>query len=295
MTTKKEGISYVIPVYNEEKSIGGTLERLKIELEKTQIPFELIVVNDGSKDDSAFVAKSCKGIRLVSHPVNCGYGTAIKSGIRIAQYEWIGIVDADGTYNIELLPKLVEKMKEGFDMVIAKRKNALELDGSFKRIFRRIFIATISLFVGKKVEDPNSGFRIFRRSVVEKFGPFLCQRFSFTTSLTIFTLGEGLFVSYVPMEYGKRVGTTKVRHFRDSISTVQLVIQGICFFNPSKFFLLLIFLFIILVALPAIVLDSVGWPSVAFYYFWSGAVASILSGVGLMCDTLRIAIFSNKK
>ena len=59
MTTNKEGISYVIPVYNEEKSIGGTLERLKIELEKTQIPFELIVVNDGSKDDSAFVAKSC--------------------------------------------------------------------------------------------------------------------------------------------------------------------------------------------------------------------------------------------
>ena len=57
MTTPKEGISYVIPVYNEEKAIGGTIERLKIELDKTRIPFEIIVVNDGSKDDSVLVAK----------------------------------------------------------------------------------------------------------------------------------------------------------------------------------------------------------------------------------------------
>lgn len=283
------GISYIVPVYNESGAIESTISRLMDALEGLDMPFEVIVVDDGSQDGSGDLAAKVSGVQVICHPSNTGYGSGLKTGIRNAQYEWIGIVDADGTYEIERLSELIDQMKEGFDMVVAERENVLKTDKPIKKMFRFIYRFVINVLTGKTVSDPNSGFRVFRKDVALTFFPFLCNAFSFTTSITLFALGEGYFVKYVPMQYSKREGKTKVRHFRDSLRTTQLIIQGISYFNPIKFYILLAFFFVVIVAGPALALALLDLETIAFYYFWTGAIVSLLAGIAVMVDTLRIA------
>ena len=295
MGVETKGISYVVPIYNEEGAIRGTLERLDGILAGIGLPYEIIAVNDGSKDQSLQIAAAIPGVRVLSHPVNCGYGAALKTGIRSARYGWIGIVDADGTYPIEELPRLVERMEQGFDMVVARRSNVLELDIPLKRFFRTLFIRVVSLLVDKKVEDPNSGFRIFRRELAATFLPFLCNAYSFTTSITVFAFGQGRFISYVPVEYSVRTGHSKVRHVRDSLRTAQLVMQGLMFFNPAKFSLLAGLAFLMFGLMPAALLTAMGFTTGAWLVFWSTAVFCVLVLMGMLFDMLRIAIIQSSR
>jgi glycosyltransferase involved in cell wall biosynthesis len=285
------GLSYIVPAYNEENGIINTIERLRTALIGLGIPYEIIVVNDGSRDETQTKVNSISGsdLKLISHPTNIGYGSALKSGIKVAQYEWIGIVDADGTYAIEELPLLVERMNKGFDMVVAARQNVLRLDKPIKRMFRRILIFSLNLLVGAQIEDPNSGFRLFTRKLALTFFPFLCNTFSFTTSLTVFALGERFFVSYIPLEYSMRTGKSKVRHFRDSLRMMQLVLQGITFFNPIKFYLVMVAAFFFFFFVPALAALAFSMPWVAVLWLLSGALACVLVGLGVLADVIRIS------
>ena len=288
MTTP--GLSYIVPAYNEEGAIVATIERLRAALAALGMPHEIIVVDDGSRDQTrARMEPLADGVRLISHPVNVGYGSAIKAGILVARYDWIGIVDADGTYDIEGLPRLVEKMHEGFDMAIAARENVLMLDSPAKRFSRRLLIGFLNLIIGAHIKDPNSGFRIFTRKLAMIFFPFLCNTFSFTTSLTVFALGEQAFVSYVPMHYRARIGETKVRHFRDGLRMIQLVLQGITFFNPVKFYLMLAAGLLAAFLAPALMLAAAGYPEMAAYWFATGAVSCLLVGMGMLGNIVRIS------
>lgn len=284
-----KGISYIIPAYNEENSIVTTIERLRVALVQTGRPFEIIVVNDGSSDATKERAQTCSGARVFSHPVNTGYGSAIKTGIANARYHWIGIVDADGTYDIEQLPQLVQQMDKGFDLVIAARRNITDLDRPLKRAVRWLLIAFLNIVVGKKIADPNSGFRLFSKSLAMTFFPFLCNTFSFTTSLTVFALGEGYFVCYVPTEYSGRTGRTKVRHIRDSLRMAQLVLQGITYFNPLKFYILLVAIGIFMLGLPAMVIALLGFLTFSLYFLIVGVTLLILFGMGVLGDIIRIS------
>lgn len=285
----KKGLSFIIPAYNEEAGIAETLERLKVSLGKTKHNYEIIVVNDGSRDATKERAAKVDGVKVISHPINTGYGSAIKTGVASAQYEWIGIVDADGTYEIENLHLLVEKMEEGFEMAIAERKNVLQTDKLLKRMFRKALLKFIGIWVSGKIKDPNSGFRIFTRSFVLSFYPFLCDTFSFTTSSTIFAIGEGYFVSYVPMNYSKRVGKSKVHHVRDSFRMMQLILQGITFFNPLKFFIMLILAMLVSVDIPALIIYQVGYGSLAICYVLAGTMSFLLFGMGVLADITRLS------
>ncbi|MBT3823310.1 MAG: glycosyltransferase family 2 protein [Nitrospinaceae bacterium] len=299
MDSTETGISFIIPAYNEENMLAPTIDRLHDALSGLDLSFEIIVVNDGSQDGPRQAAESASNASVFSHPVNTGYGSAIKTGILASRYSWIGIVDADGTYDIEQLPLLVDKMKEGFDMAVVSRENILKMDKPLKRFFRRILLSFINIFISAKIQDPNSGFRIFKKDLAMTFFPFLCNTFSFTTSITIFAMGEGYFVCYVPTNYTERTGISKVRHFRDSLRMIQLIMQGITFFNPVKFYLMLSALLVFFVALPAAALTTLGWSSLALQYVIIGSASTLLLGLGVMVDILRIsstyAIDKNKR
>jgi polyisoprenyl-phosphate glycosyltransferase len=282
------GLSYIIPAYNEEDGIVATVERLRSVLAGLAIPYEIIVVNDGSRDATRARAEALPGVRVISHPINTGYGSAIKTGIIASRYEWIGIVDADGTYDIEQLPRLVEKMGEGFDMAVAARANVLEHDRLLKRLFRSWLTAFLNLLISARIVDPNSGFRLFTKSMARTFFPFLCNTFSFTTSITIFALGEGYFVSYVPMEYGRRTGKSKVC-FRDALRMAQLILQGITFFNPVKFYLMIGALWLVGCALPSMLMAAGGWQTAGLFYFFSGGIVTMVTGLGVLGDIIRIS------
>lgn len=295
--TSPYGLSFVIPCYNEERGIGGTVERLRAALAVLDIPSEIIVVNDGSTDGTRAATEALDSVHVINHPINTGYGSAIKTGILGARYRWIGVVDADGTYEIERLGDLVAKMEQGFDMVVGARTNVLEHDSTSKRLFRRAFIGMLNLLVAARVVDPNSGFRIFRKDMAETFFPFLCNTFSFTTSITLFAFGEGYFVTYVPIHYAQRTGKSKVRHFRDSLRLAQLVLQGVTFFNPVKFFIILTLLVILLVAVPSALLSAAGLDSLALGWLLTGLTSAVLGGLGVLGDIIRVSVTTrvNKK
>lgn len=284
------GLSFVVPAYNEENAIAPTVERLQAVLATLDLEYEIIVVNDGSRDATRERAAACGGdIRVINHPVNIGYGSAIKTGIQAARFDWVGIVDADGTYDIEQMPQLVEKMREGYDMAVAARQNVLTLDKPVKRFFRRLLIGFLNLVIGARIEDPNSGFRIFSKVMADRFFPFLCNTFSFTTSITVFALGQRYYVCYVPMHYTHRTGKSKIRHFRDSLRMMQLVFQGITFFNPVKFYLLMVFGMLVVFLVPSLLLLALGCHSLAAYWFATGALSCLLVGMGTLGDIVRIS------
>lgn len=283
------GLSYIVPAFNEEGAIVATVERLRVVLAGLGLPYEIIIVDDGSRDRTREQVESLGFVRVVRHAVNIGYGSAIKSGIKAAKHDWIGIVDADGTYDIESLPRLVEKMREGYDMVVGARANVSELDSLAKKFFRQTLIGFLNLVVAGRIEDPNSGFRIFTKEMALFFFPFLCHTFSFTTSLTVFAFGERFFVSYVSVNYGSRTGKSKVHHFRDSLRMIQLVLQGITFFNPVKFYLMLSIALIAGVLAPSLVILAAGFASFAAYWFATGAIVCLLVGLGVLGDIVRIS------
>jgi len=283
------GISFVVPAYNEEGTIESTVERLHLALAKTGLPFEIVVVDDGSVDATAKRASATGKAAVIRHPLNAGYGRSLKSGIAATRYDWIGIVDSDGTYPIESLPDLVGLMNDGFDMAIGFRANVAKTDNWLKRLLRPVLIAVLNVVLGASIKDPNSGFRLFRRRLIDLFGPFLCNQFSFTTSLTIFTMGHGNFVGYAPIAYSERTGRSKVRHFRDSLRMFQLILEGITFYNPLKFYLILAFLLFVTVALPSIGLYALGLSFAALGYLVFGCTCAALGGMGMLGDINRIA------
>jgi len=285
------GLTFVVPVYNEEHGIAATIKRLTATLAGLDLPSELIVVNDGSTDGTRMAAAGFDSITLINHPHNIGYGNSILSGVLRARYEWIGIVDADGSYPIEDIPRLVAEMENGFDMVVASRINISDHDSVLKRFFREIFKKTVSVLNDNRIEDPNSGLRIFRREIVLRLQPFLCGTFSFTTSISILMSGLYYFIKYVPITYEKRTGKSKVRHVRDSIQALQFILQGVEFFNPMKFFVILACLMLLLVYFPSIVLHQLHYPTIALYYTLFGTAVSLMLGMGAIGDIIRISSF----
>jgi glycosyltransferase involved in cell wall biosynthesis len=278
----------LVPAYNEQGGIRDTLVELSAVLGALGRPFEVIVVNDGSRDDTAAQAASVPGVRVISHPVNIGYGNALKTGILNARHEWIGIIDADGTYPCQDLPRLLEQMDKGFNMVVGERSNIHEHDRPLKNVMRRIYKASIRFLAGNDIRDPNSGFRIFEKRIALEFFDFLCGTFSFTTGLTILAFEKPYFVCYVPIQYQERVGKSHVRHVRDSIRTIQLIIQGVTYYNPLKFFVLLALAMVGLVGFPAMCLAMLNFFTLSGYYMIFGCTVSLLLGLGLVGDIVRV-------
>ncbi|MGB7095705.1 MAG: glycosyltransferase family 2 protein, partial [Anaerolineales bacterium] len=118
-------LSVVIPAYNEENGIAEIAERVlsvKESLKESGVEdLELLVVDDGSGDNTAAVAGGIDGVRLIRHEKNRGYGAALKTGFSKANGELIGFLDADGTYPPEYFPQLCQKALNGSELVIGTR------------------------------------------------------------------------------------------------------------------------------------------------------------------------------
>lgn len=227
-------VSIVIPAFNEQDGIGRVLNAL------SALPGapEVVVVDDGSTDETATAARAA-GAVVVRHPANAGYGASLKSGIRAASNDIIVITDADGTYPINRIPDLVETFEQGFDMVVGARQGR-EYQGSFLKMpARAVFKMLVEFTTGRSIPDINSGLRVFRKSTVLPHFPEICNGFSFTTTITLIYMLTGKLVTYRPIAYEKRVGRSKVKIFRDSVRTLQYIVECIVRYNPLKLFLLL--------------------------------------------------------
>ncbi len=268
-------VSVVIPAYNEEKSIYSTVQEIKKVLKKNRLDknSEIIVVNDGSSDHTYQEAER-SGAIVVSNPTNMGYGFSLKRGIMEAKNEMIVITDADSTYSFDVVPEMIQKKKEGFDLVVGSRI------GKYynKRILRRLLKILVQFVSEKKIKDINSGLRVFDKSLVMSYFPRLCNTFSFTTSQTLAYLMNDHFVTYVDVVYKKRKGKSKVRLLKDSIKSLKYILESCIYYNPLKIFTLL--------SVICIILSIIGF---IFSHFMNIHAGYILGIGGLL---VSIVIFS---
>ena len=233
-------LSIVIPAHNEEKAIGAVLDELIEVLEGQK--YEIIVVDDGSTDKTPKIVQQKDSIKLIQHHYNKGYGAAIKTGIKNATNEVILIIDGDGSYPVKAIPELL-KEADKYDMVVGARTGK-EVKIQLYRRPAKWFLSKLANYLAEtKIPDLNSGMRIFRRKEVERFLNILPNKFSFTTTLTLAYHTTGLLVKYVPINYYKRAGKSKIRPFKDGFNFIMLIFRTITYFNPLKVFLFVGFAF----------------------------------------------------
>lgn len=280
-------ISIVIPALNEAGGIAGTIESLRDVLSKgPEVDAEILVVDDGSSDDTGRIAAEA-GAAVVRHPHNVGYGQALKSGILAARHDTIVIIDADLTYPAESIPALVAEFRQGFDMVVGARTGHHYEGSVFKGPLRAVLKFLVEFSAGRSIPDANSGLRVFSRGTIAGYLPHLCNTFSFTTSLTLAYMLTGRFVAFLPIPYHERVGRTKVKLLKDSLRTLQYIVQAIIYYNPLKLFLLLTLITVAL-AIGGFVTAAITGLNAPYLLGVGGLLmAIVVFSLGLLADLMR--------
>lgn len=230
------GLSLVIPVFNEEAVVDATVDQLHKILRQAQYDYEIILVNDGSTDGTGEILRSRQDIRLIEHSRNRGYGAALKTGIRQAQYPLVAITDADGTYPNHRIPELVTWMDQA-DMVVGARIGANVRYSTLRKIPKFFLVHFAQWITNTRIPDLNSGLRIFRRRIVLRFLSVLPDSFSFTTTITIAMITNHYIVHYEPIDYHPRVGRSKIKPIRDTLRFIQLILRAGVYFAPLRVFL----------------------------------------------------------
>jgi len=300
----KTPISVIIPAYNEEDAVGSQVESIKQVLLFHGIKHEIIVVNDGSQDQTAEIALQTHA-KVLHHSENRGYGAALKTGITAAKYESILIIDADGTYPVEQIPTLVSKF-ENADMVVGARIGKHVHIPFIRRPAKWILGWLAARISGRPIPDLNSGMRVFRRECVKQYFSILPNGFSFTTTVTLAFFGDDYCVQYCPINYNQRIGKSKIlpRHFMEFMI---LVFRMAMLFQPLKIFVPLAFLcsllgvfkvvFDLILLIPRI--SEFGWSSLLYQPVLStSSILLLLVGlqlllIGMMADALLRRILRN--
>ena len=229
-----ESISIVIPAYNEGNAIGDTLSELKTMLSCNGIEAEIIVVDDGSSDDTSKVALQ-SGVRVLRHFSNRGYGAALKTGIPAASNQIVAMTDADGTYPFRYIPDMLKEL-ENADMVVGARIGTNVKIPWVRRPAKWLLNKLANYVSGHKIPDINSGLRIFRKDTVIHYFPILPDQFSWTTTITLALLCDNYAVKYLPIDYRQRVGKSKIVPW-DAASFTVLILRMAILFRPMRVFL----------------------------------------------------------
>ncbi|GAH49821.1 unnamed protein product, partial [marine sediment metagenome] len=227
--TGLSSVTVVLPAFNEGQTIAKTVS----ELRRMYPEYEILVVDDGSTDNTAELAEQ-KGARVVRNRANSGYGAALKQGIRRAEGEIVVFMDADGQHDCCDVARLVEGLKDS-DMVVGQRSKddivAKRKPGKW------ILSAVANYLAGQHIPDLNSGFRAFCRADGLNWIPLLPNGFSLTTTLTLLMLKDGQDVRYIPINVSHRSGgKSQVRYLRDGVRTLLLIARVIMLFHPLKIF-----------------------------------------------------------
>lgn len=239
MTTNKTMLSIVIPAYNEEGGIQEIMTRVlevRDALKEAGVDdMELLVVDDGSRDRTAELVQAQAGVRLIQHAQNSGYGAALKTGFAAARGEWIGFLDADGTYPPEYFPQLYQvAQKQDADIVIGSRMAGADSQMPLvRRVGNLIFAKLVSIISARQVTDSASGMRIFKREILEQLYP-LPDGLNLTPVMSTRALHEHLTVVETPIPYSERVGRSKLSVVHDGMRFAQSIVWTALYYNPVR-------------------------------------------------------------
>ena len=225
-------ISIVIPARNEAASLRELLPRLVALMGEA----EIIVVDDGSNDDTATICAQT-GVKHLRHPYPKGNGGAIKTGARAARGKVIVFMDGDGQHKPEDVPVLLKKFEEGYDMVVGARQSGSQA-GLHRAVANDIFSRFASWMVMQPIADLTSGFRVVRASRFRQFLYLLPNGFSYPTTITMSFFRAGYSVTYVPIDAPRRIsGASHIHPLHDGLRFLLIIIKIGTLFSPQKLFL----------------------------------------------------------
>lgn len=267
-------ISIVLPAKNEAAAIGQTVRDILRVMPAAQV----IVVNDGSSDATADIARA-QGAVVVEQPYSKGNGAAIKAGARAAQGNTIVFMDADGQHDPADIPRLLDRLEEGYDMVVGARRSGSQASigrGLANGFYNRL----ASYMTGHKVEDLTSGFRAVRAEKFREFLYLLPNGFSYPTTCTMAFFRAGYSVAYEPIHAARRIGKSHIRLLRDGTRFLLIIFKIGTLYSPLKLFVPVALLMFML---------ATGWYAYTFFHFsrftnmsallYSGSVMVFLMGL----------------
>jgi glycosyltransferase involved in cell wall biosynthesis len=222
-------ISVILPAKNEAEGLRRTLPGLK-----RMTDAEVIVVDDGSTDDTADGARE-HGALVLGAPYSMGNGAAIKRGARAARGELLVFLDADGQHNADLVPRLVERLEQGYDMVVGAR----DWDGQAsvgRGLANGLYNRVASMMTGHKVADLTSGFRVVRAAKFREFLHLLPNGFSYPTTITMAFFRSAYPIAYEPIPVAARIGRSHIRPLRDGVRFLLIIFKIATLYSPLKLF-----------------------------------------------------------
>lgn len=223
----------MIPAYNESARIGASLERVLAYLHKQEWDAEIIVVDDGSRDNTVEVvrhlARQHAALRVLENPGNRGKGYSVRHGVLDAAGELLLFSDADLSSPIEEAAKLITAITQGADVAIGSRWLRSELQTErqplYRQLFGRIFNLALRLVLGLSYADTQCGFKAFTRPAAQTiFTRQRIERWGFDAELLFLAKKCGLKVTEVPVSWGHSTGT-RMRYFQDGIRMVWEMIK----------------------------------------------------------------------
>lgn len=230
MAAKRRTVTVVIPAKNE----GGTLPRLLTDLRSRFPAFRILVVDDGSDDDTATICRE-HGVEVLSLPYSVGNGGAVKAGIRQVRSGILVLMDGDGQHSPADIPKLLERLDRGYDMAIGARSR--DSQASFGRaLANSVYNRLASWLVGRPVPDLTSGFRAVKSDKIREFLYLFPNGFSYPTTVTMAFFRAGYSVAYVPIRTSKRSSASHIQPLRDGIRFLLIIFRVGTLYSPLKIF-----------------------------------------------------------
>jgi dolichyl-phosphate beta-glucosyltransferase len=225
--------SIVIPAYNESERLGATLEKVLTYVRQQGWDAEVIVVNDGSKDNTAEIVRACAEknpmLRLLENPGNRGKGYSVRNGILNSRGDIVVFSDADLSSPIEEMPKLLEALAAGADIAIGSRWLRAELQthrqSLHRQVFGRIFNALNRIILGLRFKDTQCGFKAFTRRAAQTILPLQrIERWGFDPEILFLARKFGFRVDEVPVRWG-HVGGTRINPLMDGARMFQEMLR----------------------------------------------------------------------
>jgi len=221
-------VTLIIPAYNEEKTVGDVIRDATEIMDSYGLPYEIIVINDGSADNTELVASSTRKATVLSNNPNRGKGYCLRRAMKLARGDIIVTLDSDGEHKPKEIPDLINPLFEGYDVVSGSRflGNRPEVTTKINRVGNFLFNTAIMTLTGKQVTDSQTGFRAMKKDIVEKLN-LQSDGYEIETEITVKSLMNGFTFKEIPITVERRkYDASKIKILSDGKKILTTIIRS---------------------------------------------------------------------